>query len=187
MFRVKEAGGDRTYFEAEIEFLKSMVFRKEEALLNPSCVEKCLDPFMRTFDKGGLTLINPKYFDFGAVVIRKVSEAVTTAKLKRDMSVTRCEKKNLLGDQQLFETFLETTEGCQGLDNQGKKNVFSEILDKVVNCKFNDVMNMVHEQNIARGSEKNVTRAGQTTRGPLDILNAVKEDRKKRSTTTKPK
>ena len=87
----------------------------------------------------------------------------------------------------MFETFLETTEGCQWLDNPGKKKVFSEILEKVVNCKFNDVMNMVHEQNIARGSEKNATRAGQTTRGPLDILNAVKEDRKKRSQMTKPK
>ena len=92
--------------------------------------------------------------------MKKVSEAVTTAKLKRDMSVTRHEKKKLMGDKRLFETLLETTEGHQGLDNQRKKKVFSEILEKVVNCKFNDVMNMVHEQNIARGSEKNVTCAG---------------------------
>ena len=131
-----------------------MVFCKEEALLNPDYLEKCLDPFMRSFDKGGLTLINPEYFDFAAIVIRKVSEAVTTTKLKRDMSVTRHKKKKLLGDMQLFESFLEISGGHQRLENQGKKKVFSEILEKVVNCKFNDVMNMVHEQNIARGSEK---------------------------------
>ena len=179
-FKVKEAGGDRAEIEAEIQLLKSMVFRKEEALLNPDYVEKCLDPFMRSFEKGGLTLVNPRHFDYGAMVMRKVSEAVTTTKLKRDLSVTRCEKRNLLADKQLLKTFLETTAGHQGLDKQGKKKVLSEILQKVVHCKFSDVMNMVHEQNIARGSEKNVTRAGQTTRGPLDILNAVKEDRKKR-------
>ena len=40
------------------------------------------------------------------------------------------------------------------MDKQGKKKVLSEILQKVVNCKFSDVMNMVHEQNIAKGSEK---------------------------------
>ena len=96
------------------------------------------------------------------------------------------EKKKILGDKQFFETFLETAEGHQGLGIKAKKKGFSEILEKVVNCKFNDVMNMVHEQNIAKGSEKNVARAGQTTRGPLDILNALKEDRKKRSKITKP-
>ena len=68
----------------------------------------------------------------------------------------------------------------QRLGFETKKKILREILEKVINCKFSDVIDMVHEDSIARGSDKNITCAGKTTRGPLDILNAVKEDRKKR-------
>ena len=54
-----------------------------------------------------------------------------------------------------------------------------EILEKVINCKFSDVIDMVHEDSIARGSDKNITCTGKTTRGPSDLLAAVKEDGKK--------
>ena len=49
----------------------------------------------------GPTLVNPKHFDLGFEVIKKASGAVTTAKLRGLIKITRSEKKKLLEDKQL--------------------------------------------------------------------------------------
>ena len=76
--------------------LKRMVFFKNEALLDKKCVEKHHDLFLRSCDKGGIKLVNPKHFGFGLKVIKLVSEAVIVVKLEISHSVTKSDKEKLL-------------------------------------------------------------------------------------------
>jgi len=57
-----------------------MVLRVDEMLLNGDHLEDCLGPSERSFDKVGLTPVNPGQFEFGAAVMRKSSHALTITK-----------------------------------------------------------------------------------------------------------
>ena len=111
-----------------------------------------------------MTLVGPNHFEFGPSVMNCVSKAMAIETLETDICMTQSAKNRLLKDKDLIKNFLEVTAGQQALDGKAKKKVFKGILQKVINCKFSDVMNVVHEEKIARGSEKNITRAGKTTK-----------------------
>ena len=162
-FKVKENGGDRTQLEKEIQFLKSMIFRKSQALLNEEHCQNHYDSFLRSYDKGGLTLVNPKHFDFGLRVLEWVSEAVTTEKLESTMGVTKQAKDKLLVDKNLIDDFLEVTKDHKELDEEGKLKVLKELLAKLANVKFHDVVSQIGRKKTGRGG-KEITRADLTTR-----------------------
>mgnify|MGYP005666938449 FL=1 len=49
----------RYMLKKELNFLESMIFHKEDALLDETYMAKSYDVFMRSSDRGGLTLVNP--------------------------------------------------------------------------------------------------------------------------------
>ena len=151
-------------------------------------MEKNWDSFLRGYDKGGLTLVKPSHFDFGMRVMECVSEAVNPEKLESTQDVTKSAKEKLLSDVKLIEKFLEVTNDHKGLDDKGKLKVLRELLAKLANVKFHDVVTQVGRKKTGRGA-KEVTRADLTTRGALDALagkkEAVKKDRMKRGQEAK--
>ena len=132
---------------------------------------------MRSYDEDGLTPVNPKHFDFGFKVIKWVSEAVTTAKLGSNLDVTKIEREMLLENKQLQQEFLELTESHKALDKEGKLKILRQLLQKVANVKFHDVVTVVGRRKTGRGT-KEAPRAEETTRGRVDLI-ALKKKTKK--------
>ena len=105
------------------------------------------------------------------------SEAVTTAKLGSFLDVTKIEKEKLLEDEKLKEDFLKLTESHEALDDEQKLKVLRQLLEKVVDVKFNDVVTLIGRRKTGRGT-KQATRIEETTRGTVDLLAAMKKNRK---------
>ena len=88
----------------------------------------------------------------------------------------------------MIEKFLEVTNDYKGLDDKGKLKVLREILAKVANVKFQDVVTQVGRKKTGRGG-KEITRADLTTRGMIDAIagkkDAIKRDREKRAKEAK--
>ena len=55
----------------EIEFLSNTSTHAEEALLSDSYLCKCCDSFLRSSNRGFMTLVSVKHFDFGVELIEK--------------------------------------------------------------------------------------------------------------------
>ena len=123
-------------------------------------------------------MVNPKHFDFGFRVIKLINKAVTAAKLGSVLNVTKSEKDKLLENDQLKEEFLKVTESHKALDKEGKLKVLKQLLGKVANVKFHDVVTWVGRRKTGRGT-KEATRAEKTTRGAVDLLALKKKKWKK--------
>ena len=122
-------------------------------------------------------MVNPKHFDFGFQVIKLVSKAVTQTKLEGALGITESEKEKLLEDEKLKEDFLKVTESHEALDDEQKLKVLRQLLEKVVDVKFNDVVTLIGRRKTGRGT-KQATRIEETTRGTVDLLAAMKKNRK---------
>ena len=59
--------------DKEINFIESMTFTKAQAIQDPIHGENCHNSFLETWDGGRLTLVNPKFFDFGVEVVKLVA------------------------------------------------------------------------------------------------------------------
>ena len=122
--------------------------------------------------------MNPKHFDFGLEVMRRLSEAVTVEKLGSSLGVTREEKEKLLNDEKLKVKFLEVTEDHIELEDEEKLKVLRQILGKVANVKFHDVVMQVGRMKTGRGGSE-VSCALEVTRGRIEVIALNKEERKK--------
>ena len=111
-------------------------------------------------------------------MIKLVNEAVTAAKLGSVLNVTKSEKWMLLENDQLKEEFLKMTEDHKALGKEGKLKVLKQLLGKVANVKFHDVVTQVGRRKTGRGA-KEATRAEETTRGAVDLLALKKKKWKK--------
>ena len=178
MHKHEEGSDTRIELQMEIDFLRSMMFYREEAMLDQAYMEKCYDIFMRTWDRGGLTLVNTKYFDFGKNLMKEVSTALTKTKLQSNLNVCESAKKELLADKELFGNFCTISKNYKELLKKTRKKIFEELMEKVVNVKFSDVMRTVREDETTRGSEKKPTDLN--TRTFLESLNAMKEYKKRK-------
>ena len=133
-------------------------------------------------------MVNPKHFDFGLRALERVSEAVTPRELESTLGVAKQAKDKLLVDEDLIDDFLVVTKDHKGLDEEGKVKVLKELLAKLANCKFQDVVTQVGRKKTGRGGQES-TRTELNTRDLLDGLKGKKEaiskDRKKRGEDAK--
>ena len=74
------------------------------------------------------------------------------------------------------------------MDEEEKLKVLRELLAKLANVKFHDVVTQVGRKKTGRGG-KEITRADLTTRGMIDAIagkkDAIKKDREKRTKEAK--
>ena len=121
-------------------------------------------------------MVNPKHFDFGFTVIKLVNEALVAAKLGSVLNVTKSEKEMPLENDQLKEDFLKVTEDHKALGKEEKLKVLKQLLGKVANIKFHNVVTLVGRRKTGRGA-KEATRAEETTQGAVDLF-ALKKKKK---------
>ena len=101
----------------------------------------------------------------------------TVEKLGSSLGVTREEKEKLLNDEKLKVKFLKVTEDHAGLEEEEKLKVLRQILGKVANVKFHDVVTRVGRVKTGGGSE--VSCALEITRGRVEVIVLIKEEKKK--------
>merc|ERR1712211_21591 len=82
----------------------SMLF---EALLSKEYVEKYYDCFLRSTNRGFMTLVNENYFEFGFNLIKKIALAVTRDKLENDIHASEEAKKSIMEDTELQDEFMD--------------------------------------------------------------------------------
>eukprot|EP00536_Pseudo-nitzschia_multiseries_P019316 jgi/Psemu1/60050/gm1.60050_g len=98
------------------------------ALQSQTYLEKCYDSFLRSANRGKLTLLNEQYFDFGVQAMKKV-----------DLNMTEHAKKEIMGDQELLDLFLDCSKSNDYLEeDREKQKIFKELLDQVVNARFSE-------------------------------------------------
>ena len=78
-----------------------------------------------------------------------------------------------------MEEFLKLTESHKELEDEGKLKVLRQLLGKVANVKFNDVVTIVGRRKTGRGAGV-LSRTLEETRGKVETIALIKEDRKKR-------
>ena len=123
----------------EIEFLSNMRIYAEEALLSESYLDKCYDSFLRSSNRGFMTLVSEEYFDFGVELMKKVSSSLTVEKLQNDLDVTATAKQSILQDDELIRIFLKCSEENTCLEEaEEKKNIYYALVGKVVNARFSE-------------------------------------------------
>ena len=87
--------------------------------------------------------MSPKHFDFGIKVVRRVSRAVNTARLRSLVIVTKSETEKPLEGERLKQEFLELAESQESLEKEGELKVLRQISAKVAEAKLHDVVTLV--------------------------------------------
>ena len=137
----------------EIDFLSNMRMYAEEALLSESYLDKCYDSFLRSSNRGFMTLVSEEYFDFGVELMKKVSSSITVEKLQNDLDVTAPAKEAILEDNGLITKFIECSRENKCLEEVEKKKLYNELVEKVVNARFCEEFRAYRAEFTARGSE----------------------------------
>ena len=157
----------------EISFLSHMRMYAEEALLSQSYLDKCYDSFLRSSNRGFMTLVSEEYFAFGVEAIKKVSSALTGEKLQNQLQTTQKEKQRILNDKSLLDLFMDCSANNNHLDGEEeKKIIFYELMEKIVNARFSEEIRAYKEEFTTRGSKNKKTNL--TLRKTLDVIGSKK-------------
>eukprot|EP00536_Pseudo-nitzschia_multiseries_P006133 jgi/Psemu1/14547/gm1.14547_g len=117
-----------------------MRFYAEEALQSQVYLDKCYDSFLRSSNRGRLTL--------------KVSASVDQEKLGNDPDVTANAKDGILKNDELLEAFLDCSK---------------ELVDKVINARFSsEEIRAYREEHTATGTK--YKRMNLTMREDIDVI-----------------
>ena len=121
-------------------------------------MEKMYDSVLKNENKGCMTLITPKYFEFGKELMERVSKDITQHAMKADGSemvekVLAKVKNNI----ELKKMFLNLSEAFSELDDAEKLDMHCKLVDIVVNTKVGDECSEWRKINSARGTKSNPT------------------------------
>eukprot|EP00536_Pseudo-nitzschia_multiseries_P002489 jgi/Psemu1/5661/gm1.5661_g len=147
--------------QKEIDFLSSMRFDTEEALQSQVYLDKCYDSFLRSSNRGRLTLVNEQYFHFGVMLMKKVSASVDQERLGNDPDVTANAKGDIWKNGNVYLGKLSE-----------KKKIFAELVDKVINARFSEEIRAYKEEHTARGTKYKGTNL--TMREEIDVIGSRK-------------
>ena len=163
----------------QINFLSEMRMYASEAVLSDDYVEKYYDLFLRSTDRGYMTLVREKYCGFGLQLMDKLSRLVTQQKLKLEHEVVKKAKISILEDIELKETFLDCCESDIYLVGEKEKmEMFVVLVTKTANARFSDELRAFRQANTVRGCKKTVT--GQSLRAGFKgrVVTAINLEKK---------
>ena len=133
---------------------------KSEAALSDTYLEKYCDSFMRTNDRGYLTLIREEYFEFGYQLLDIISSTFTSQKLVNTENILEKQKEALLENKGLMKKFLDSSKGNSIINEEGKIKIFELLVKKVCNVVFEDALKRFRTANTARGTRNAITGLG---------------------------
>ena len=174
---VDDGSDKEILLDKEINFIESMTFTKAQAIQDPICRQHCRNSFLEAWDRGRLTLVNPKFFDFGVEVVTLVATNFSMRKMKTDIDMATSANKDIMEDQPLWDMFLETSKDFTHLNKRWKKKVCLEILLKVKNVTSCDVINVFRQENTVRGSKNKETQLA--LHQDLDSMSAAAKKKSK--------
>ena len=163
--------------QPNIDFLSSMRIYAEEAMQQQEYLDKYYDSFMRSANRGYLTLVTIKYFEFGSLLMEKVSEGLTQTKLKNNLGASEKGKKSILNDNEILQSFLKASEDNEHLKSvDDRTKIFKLLVDKVVNARFSEEFRAYKEEYTVRGGKNKEHNL--TLRGSLNSLGAKRKKKK---------
>eukprot|EP00536_Pseudo-nitzschia_multiseries_P008597 jgi/Psemu1/20791/gm1.20791_g len=163
----------RMVFSCGKKLISCMRFYTEEALRSQAYLDKCYDSFLRSSNRGRLTLVNEQYFHFGVMLMKKVSASVDQEKLGNNPDATANAKGDILKNDELLEVFLDCSKGNVYLGKLSeKKKIFAELVDKVINARFSEEIRAYREEHTARGTKYKGTNL--TMREEIDVIGSRK-------------
>ncbi|KAL7547467.1 hypothetical protein ACHAWF_010769 [Thalassiosira exigua] len=117
-------------------------------------VEKYYDPNVAILNRGGLTLVNAKYFVFGKLLMKRVRAAYTEGMISQDPqdSFGRAQK-HVLGDVGLRDKFLALCQKQAGGDEEICKKVYSAFVRKTTHARFAVVFRNWKAKNIKKNGK----------------------------------
>jgi len=101
-------------------------------------VEIYYDCFLRSTNRGFMTLVNENYFEFGFKLIKKIALAVTRDKLENDIHASEEAKKSIMEDTELQDEFMDISRKYNNKfleDVDSVKKVYEELIEKTINSR----------------------------------------------------
>ena len=84
--------------DKEINFVGSMTSTKAQGIQDPTCRKHCCNSFLEAWDRGRLTLVSPKFLDFGVKVVKLVAVNFSMRKMKKDIDTETSANKDIMED-----------------------------------------------------------------------------------------
>ena len=150
-----------------------MRFIKKDAIQSEIYIEKCYDSFLRSIDRGRMTLVNLNYFNFWSDVMKMIGTALISDRFKCEHDLANKTKIEVKNDKLLLENFFKVSDGFNFLNNKEKEQIYSELVDKIINAVFSDKMRSYREEFTVRGSKARENNL--VLRQNLDALSSKKK------------
>ena len=140
---------------------------------------------MQSMNRGGMTLMNKKYFDFGFKLLEIVSSKLTQDDLQNNILAPKIAKSEILENDDLFEEFwviLELHDNSYLKQKEDVKRIYHELLEKVVNSRFSEECRLFRQDHTVHGGT--LTHNNLVFRENLDAMsgrkqkNEMKKDKK---------
>ena len=136
----------------EIKFLSEMRTYISEVILSEVYLEKCYDSFLRSSNRGYMTLVSEEYFDFGLRLMKKIANSLTQDVIKSELGVTKKAKQSLFRDNDLKQMFMNCCKDSNHLEKkQEKEKMYQELVNKTANAKYSDEFRAYREAHTVRG------------------------------------
>ena len=176
----------------DIEFLGGMSIYADEAFESEEYLSKYYDPHMHSMNRGGMTLVNKNYFDFGFKLLEIVSSKLTQDDLQNNILASKIAKSEILENDDLFEEFWVISEMHNNSylkQKEDVKQIYHELLEKVVNSRFSEECRLFRQDHTVCGGT--LTHNNLVFRENLDAMsgrkrkNEMKKDKKDKKIRSK--
>ena len=104
--------------------------------------------------------------------MRKTESVLSFEKLNNNLNFIQLAKSEVKDDKKLIDEFLKVSSIFKEIDDDRKKKIFSELVEKILNATFSDRMRIYREDNTSRGSRNKSNNLG--LRQNLDALTSKK-------------
>jgi hypothetical protein len=110
-------------------------------MLDDDFMKNCYDPDLQKVNQGFLTLVAPRYFEFGRVLLGSVASSVNQERFaQQGVNMAKIAKRSLSTHTGLLNRFLECASTFEFLPRHKQIKLYERLLEKIVNVKINDEM-----------------------------------------------
>ena len=95
----------------------------------------CYDPSLKVYNRGWLTLVNEKQFDFRQKLMEQVSQLLTQNTLTFDKQVIKKRKLSIKEDESLWKCFDQKSEYTKYMKDDEERIIFA-LIKKVMNTRL---------------------------------------------------
>jgi hypothetical protein len=155
-------------------YLRTMRVLHEDVIGDLDYLENCYSEHLQLENNGGLTLVSPKYFDFGTFLMSVIAESFTQAHIVNEGNDAWT--KGMVRVHTQFESikqrFLALGEDCEQLETSAKVRVLERLVRKAAHARHGVELKIYKELTVKRKGKNYV---GSTHRGNLSVLSKGSE------------